>query len=908
MNEQYDQQGYSFNEIQIAVTLLIPYTTLIIWIPVGSKLFYKFINHETRYYLSLIATFSILFVASTFISTLLVNNDKLAHSEYYAWICLIIFRSIMTILLSTILAMIDYKLHQLLLTYSVIVLQIDHVDYFSMSISLLILVLLLFAMDHINKDQYLISITYSVVCGILLLFAIIPYAISEIILNARLSPPKQTTKSVQQLTAIDSNESRKHKLLTNTHVKRKKKWKTKINAMQNYVYIRSLLSHYVRTPNTTPSLTLALQHVKLRKRKHNKGKNRNKLEQNGISDYVYITQTAADKNTMIQNGNHNDDFALIFSSTSHTNYTNIEYMDANICTPSRSRNGIRKGTFSQTFDAGTPYNYTPNTPYREYRNNAGHKKDDDDENSDYDDNIFMNEEDEELMIEKQKDKEQSFKLAQQIMNIAGKECEEMKINIDTLKTIQMDGLEIGINQPEKYIDDIDCIIAAILSLYNKYFRYYSINDRFLMEGRLHFDGCLRNKIKKGEPISLIYIGFPFKYFKFDDDNNDNNVYQSGIDMTDIFILNRLNEFCEKINEIYCYKSNCTIISMAPFLMNVIYDKNYNKKALNKDDDNLIIEKIKFGKLIMNYCFGLEKLINDGNKDGDDLFEYLEWLDILKVNAQSKFGGNMYNTDTDTDISDVDCGRDDEHKMYHDDLKILNKYKQFIETFSLQNKFFSSTISNALKSNNNLKQIYLKLNDWINIIPKFMLIDDNDVDDNHIANIEILNEKTMNLLKSYLRVLSYIESQLQHSIIFSCFPMNNECSSIIFSSFQSCRLGFTLSFFNINNEQYNLDKLNYFNCYGSNEIIFIISIDDMISFIPLNVISNCTDFEWKKIKNDNENEYIVFSLDGSLKFKLIKISNINADSKICNRIIKTWKLKQCVFDLNEYYCLKEQHTK
>ena len=77
-------------------------------------------------------------------------------------------------------------------------------------------------------------------------------------------------------------------------------------------------------------------------------------------------------------------------------------------------------------------------------------------------------------------------------------------------------------------------------------------------------------------------------------------------MTDVFILNRLNEFCEKINEIYCYKSYCTIISMAPFLMDLMYDKNYRLSSTD-------LEKIKFCRLIMRYYFSLEKLINDGSK-------------------------------------------------------------------------------------------------------------------------------------------------------------------------------------------------------------------------------------------------------------------------------------------------------
>eukprot|EP00483_Globobulimina_turgida_P001288 UN01290 len=246
--------------------------------------------------------------------------------------------------------------------------------------------------------------------------------------------------------------------------------------------------------------------------------------------------------------------------------------------------------------------------------------------------------------------------------------------------------------------------------------------------------------------------------------------------------------------------------------------------------------------------------------------------------------------------------------------MLNRYKNLVESFSLQHKIFPSTIFNALKSNNNLKQTFLKLNDWINMVPVEILIHHNEQNEKKNKEVQILNEKAIRLLKSYLRLLVWIESQLKHSIIFSSMASNNECSSIIFSAFQSCKLGFSLSLFQINKEQYKLDKLNYYNCYASNQMIFIIDDDDInninISFMPLDVL-NFSDFEWKKNKNvsNDSYEYIVFSLDGSLKFQMIKLSNIrNKNEKICNHILKAWKLKECVFDIQEYYCLQMQSTK
>eukprot|EP01084_Bolivina_argentea_P201405 344277_1 len=38
---------------------------------------------------------------------------------------------------------------------------------------------------------------------------------------------------------------------------------------------------------------------------------------------------------------------------------------------------------------------------------------------------------------------------------------------------------------------------------------------------------------------------------------------------------------------------------------------------------------------MNYYFNLGKMINDGNKE-DDLFEYLEWYNILTINDENKY--------------------------------------------------------------------------------------------------------------------------------------------------------------------------------------------------------------------------------------------------------------------------------
>ncbi len=598
---------------------------------------------------------------------------------------------------------------------------------------------------------------------------------------------------------------------------------------------------------------------------------------------MYFTQTTADRDTgmtaSIGSGNHQKhEFALTFSSTSHTNYTNIEYMDANMtpnATPSRR---LRKGTVSQTAD--------------------GHEDEDTDS-----DRLVDAVDDDELMMEQQKDKEEALKLSQQIMNIAERESEEMKTNMDTLRTIQSDGLELGVNTPEKYVSDCDAIIAAIVSLYNRYLRFYSVNDRFLMEGRLHFDGCLRSKIKKGQPIQMIFIGFPFKYFRFDADDEDEEVFLSKVDMTDLFVLNRLNSFCAKINEIYCYKSHCTIISMAPFIMDLVFNKHH-RFDLNPHKN----KKTEFARMIMDYYFNLKKTVSDGDKDGNDVFEFLEWLDILSADNESKYNENMTESDTEDDQMD--------------EFGALARYKQLVESFSLQNKMFSSTIMSALSTNDNLKQIFFKLNDWVHALPDWVLFPHqihHDLDVN--AEIEILSEKSMALLKSYLRVLVFVESQFKHSVVFSTLPTNNECSSIIFSSFQSCRLGFTLSLFAHNKEQYDLDKLNYADCYAPNQMVLVIDDDDdALSFLPLEVL-NESDFEWRRVRRigdtvdmhadvDADSEYIVFSLDGSAKFKMMKLSNLNSKmlSQITSRIAKTWKLKECVFEMDEFYCLQMQHTK
>ncbi len=68
---------------------------------------------------------------------------------------------------------------------------------------------------------------------------------------------------------LDNTDINSYKLMPQSYKQRKKKWKTKTNTLQNYIYIRSLLSHYDRTPNGTSSLTLALQQANIKKKNKN---------------------------------------------------------------------------------------------------------------------------------------------------------------------------------------------------------------------------------------------------------------------------------------------------------------------------------------------------------------------------------------------------------------------------------------------------------------------------------------------------------------------------------------------------------------------------------------------------------------------------------------------------------------